>query len=135
MKNSSFKATVAFGFAMLAMNAYADQGSGGKGMDMGGMKMDCTKSMKADCMASDSTQAKAQATSMSDGVVKFIDKTNNSITLKHGAIDNMHMGPMTMAFALKDPAQLSKVKVGDKVKFHVENVNDIATITLLIIQK
>ena len=137
MKKSLFKATAVFGFAVLAMNVYADQGSGGKGMDTGGMKMDCmknmenTKDMKMDCMGNGA----ANAASMSSGEVKDVNKANKSITLKHGPIDNMHMGPMTMAFAVKDPAVLSRVKVGDKVKFKVENINDIATITLLIVQK
>lgn len=42
---------------------------------------------------------------------------------------------MTMAFAVKDVSRLSKVKVGDKVKFRVENVNDVATITSLSVPK
>jgi Cu/Ag efflux protein CusF len=137
MKKSLYQVTAAFGFAVLAMNVYADQGSGGKGMDTGGMKMDCMKNMenmkdmKMDCMGNGS----ANAASMSSGEVKDVNKANKSITLKHGPIDNMHMGPMTMAFAVKDPAVLSRVKVGDKVKFKVENVNDIATITSLVVQK
>lgn len=45
------------------------------------------------------------------------------------------MGPMIMAFAVKDPALLSKVKAGDKVRFTVENVNDIVTVTALTVQK
>ena len=115
----------------------ACHGSGGKGMDTGGMKMDCMKTMenmkdmKRDCMGNGA----ANAASMSSGEVKDVNKANNSITLKHGPIDNMHMGPMTMAFAVKDPAVLSRVKVGDKVKFKVENINDIATITSLVVQK
>jgi Cu/Ag efflux protein CusF len=42
---------------------------------------------------------------------------------------------MTMAFAVKDPSMLSKVKVGDKVKFRVDNVKDVATVTALTVQK
>jgi len=137
MKRSFLKSLVAFGCAAFAMHVYAGQGMGGKGMDMGGMKMDCMKNMEGmkgmqrNCMGSGA----AQAASMSDGEVKDVDKANKSILLKHGPIENMHMGPMTMAFAVKDPAQLSKVKVGDKVKFTVENVNDIATVTALTVQK
>jgi Cu(I)/Ag(I) efflux system protein CusF len=137
MKKSLFKFAAAFGFAAVAMNVHAGQDNGGKGMDMGGMKMDCMKNMEnmkgmqMDCMGTNA----AKATSMSDGEVKHVDKANKSITLKHGPIDNMHMGPMTMAFAVKDPALLSKVKTGDKVKFKVENVNGIATVTALTVQK
>jgi Cu/Ag efflux protein CusF len=77
----------------------------------------------------------AKAASMSDGEVKDVNMANNSITLKHGPIENMHMGPMTMAFAVKDPSMLSNVKVGDKVKFRVDNVKDVATVTALTVQK
>lgn len=115
MKKSLYKVTAAFAFGIFAMNVYADQGSGGKGMGMGGNS--------------------AEATTMSDGEIKDVNKANNSIILKHGPIDNMHMGPMTMAFAVKSASLLSKVKVGDKVKFRVENVNDVATVTSLVVQK
>ncbi len=40
-----------------------------------------------------------------------------------------------MAFAVKAPALPFRVKVGDKVKLTAENVNDIATITSLTVQK
>jgi Cu(I)/Ag(I) efflux system protein CusF len=99
--------------------------------------MDCMKNMenmkgmKMDCMEG----SPAKAASMSDGEVKAVDKANKNITIKHGPIDNMHMGPMTMAFAVKVPSLLSKVKVGDKVKFRVENVKDVATVTALTVQK
>ncbi|MDB5764289.1 MAG: hypothetical protein JWQ21_3284 [Herminiimonas sp.] len=137
MKKSLFKATAAIGFAVLALTAYADQGNDGKGMDMGNMKMDCMKNMenmkgmKMDCMG----DSPAKAASMSDGEVKAVDKANKNITIMHGPIDNMHMGPMTMAFAVKAPSLLSKVKVGDKVKFRVENVKDVATVTALTVQE
>jgi Cu(I)/Ag(I) efflux system protein CusF len=136
MNKSIYKLAAAIGFAALAMNVYADQGNSGKGM--GGMKMDCMKNMenmKMDCMGSKSGNNSAEAASMSEGVVRSVDKTNKSIILKHGPIKNLHMGPMTMAFAIKDPALLSNVKEGDKVKFTVENVNDIATVTSLAVQK
>jgi Cu(I)/Ag(I) efflux system periplasmic protein CusF len=136
MKKSFLKAAFAIGFAVLTFSAYADQGNSGKGMgmDMGGMKMDCMenmKGMKMDCMGAGS----AKAASMSEGEVKAVDKANKNITLKHGPIENMHMGPMTMAFPVKDPSLLSRVNVGDKVNFRVENVKDIATVTALTVQK
>jgi Cu/Ag efflux protein CusF len=34
----------------------------------------------------------AKAASMSDGEVKDVNMANNGITLKHGPIENMHMG-------------------------------------------
>lgn len=52
-----------------------------------------------------------------DGEVRKVDKAGRSITLKHGPIASLGMGGMTMSFAVKDPAVLDRVKVGDKVRF------------------
>lgn len=57
------------------------------------------------------------AAEMADGEVRKIDKDANKITIKHGAIKNLDMPPMTMVFQVKDPAMLEKVQKGDKVKF------------------
>ena len=51
------------------------------------------------------------------------------ITIKHGPIPHLAMGPMTMAFPVKDPAMLVAVKAGDKVRFVAEKVGDEAVIT------
>ena len=128
MKTSLFKATAALGLAVIAMTTYADQGNSGKGMDMSNMK-----GMKMDRMDDSSMKALP----MSDAEVKAVDKANKSITLKHGPIKSktVEMGPMTMSFPVKDPALLSQVKAGDKVKFNVENVGNVATVTALIVQK
>ncbi len=140
MKTSLYKLVAAAGFSALAMNAAADQGPGSMQMDkgsMGGMKMDCSKDMpnmkgmKMDCMEASSKKA----VTMSEGEVIAVDKANKRITLKHGPIENMQMQPMTMAFKVKAPSMLSRVKVGDKVKFKLENVNHIATVTALNVQK
>jgi Cu(I)/Ag(I) efflux system periplasmic protein CusF len=56
----------------------------------------------------------------SDGEVRKVDKANGRITLRHGEIPNIGMGPMTMVFGVKSPALLDKVAAGDKVKFRVE---------------
>ena len=136
------KSAFAVGCAAFAMQVYAVQGMGGKGMDASGIKMDCMKNldgvkdmnrMQRNCMGSGA----AQVSSMSYGEVKRVDRVNENITLKHGPIKSatIEMGPMTMPFHVKDPSLLSKVKVGDKVKFTVENVNDVATVTSLAIQK
>jgi len=41
------------------------------------------------------------------------------------------MPPMTMAFAVGDPAMLDKVKAGDKVHFTADQVGDALTVTEL----
>lgn len=128
MKKSFLNLVAVCGFSLMAVNVYADQRT--MGMDMAGMKME---GMKMDKMPATS----ASATTLSDGVVKAVDKENKSITLKHGRIKSatVEMGPMTMPFAVKDKALLSNVKVGDKVKFTVENVDGEATVTVLSVQK
>ena len=55
-----------------------------------------------------------------DGEVRSVDVKAKSVTLKHGAIPNADMGPMTMSFPVKDAAPLAKLKPGDKVKFTAE---------------
>jgi Cu/Ag efflux protein CusF len=57
------------------------------------------------------------AAGMTDGEVRKIDKSAKKITIKHGAIKNLDMPPMTMVFQARDPAMLDKVQKGDKVKF------------------
>lgn len=142
MNKFLLKATAVFGFAAFAVSAHAqDKGAMGTG-DMNGMKMDCMsnvqnmkdmKGMKMACAGKDS----ANAVSMSSGEVKAVDKVNNSVTLKHGPIKSktVEMGAMTMTFPVQKPSLLAKVKVGDKVKFVVENVNDVATVTALVDKK
>ena len=70
--------------------------------------------------------ASAQAV---DAEVRKIDKDAKKITLKHGEIKNLDMPPMSMAFQVKDPAFLDKVKVGDTVSFTAEKLNGAYTIT------
>ncbi|RYF41945.1 MAG: copper-binding protein [Cytophagaceae bacterium] len=142
MKSQLLKMTAVLGFAVFSLNAYSQQS--GKGMDMGNMNMDCSKHMGdmkgmkgmegmkgMDCMGKDA----AKPTSLTDGEVKNVDAKAGNVTLKHGAIENMNMGPMTMAFAVKDKSVLSNLKEGSKVKFAVENVDGVPTVTSLVPQK
>jgi Cu(I)/Ag(I) efflux system protein CusF len=116
MKNQLLKAAGTFAFALFAMNATAQQ-AGGK-QDAGGVKMEAAK-----------------ATNLTDGEVKDVNAKEGHVTLKHGAIKNMNMGPMTMTFAVKDKSALSGLTKGSKVKFAVENVDNVPTVTTLIPQK
>ena len=67
-----------------------------------------------------------------DGEVRSVDVKAKSVTLKHGAIPNADMGPMTMSFPVKDPAPLAKLKPGDKVKFTVEKAGDQIVVTSIV---
>ncbi|TCK33528.1 Cu/Ag efflux protein CusF [Paraburkholderia sp. BL8N3] len=73
----------------------------------------------------------ASNTAMTEAVVRHVDPTGGTITLKHGALPNVGMPAMTMAFKAKDPAMLKEVKEGDNVKVRVEKVNGTPTIVKL----
>ena len=73
----------------------------------------------------------AQASAMSEGVVRKIDAANARITLRHGPLANLDMPPMTMVFRVQPPELLNAVKVGDKVKFRAEDINGAFTVTAI----
>ena len=108
--------------ALSASSSFAQQSH--QGMDMGSMKMDSSSSM-------------SNSYSLTTGEVKAVDKDRQTITLKHGPIlsATVKMSPMTMAFPVKDAAMLKNIKVGDAVKFTVENIMGEATVTVLDPQK
>ncbi|MEV3833730.1 copper-binding protein [Aeromonas allosaccharophila] len=66
---------------------------------------------------------------MTKGVITRIDAANGKVGIKHEAIDNLKMPPMTMVFRVADPALLKDLKVGDAVRFHAENPGGKLTIT------
>ncbi|MDE2402865.1 MAG: copper-binding protein [Burkholderiales bacterium] len=66
-----------------------------------------------------------------DGEVKKIDLDAAKITLKHGEIKNLDLPAMQMSFRVSNPAWLSSVQVGDKVKFSADKVGGQFTITAL----
>jgi len=146
MNKSLLNAAAVFGFAVFALSAHAqDKDAMGAG-NMSGMKMDCManmqnmkgmKGMKMDCAGNKSSKDSSSVESMSSGEVKAVNKANNSVTLKHGPIKSktVDMPAMTMTFPVQKPSLLAKVKVGDEVKFDVENVENVATVTSLVVQK
>lgn len=71
------------------------------------------------------------AMDMVEGEVQQVDKTARNITLRHSEIKNMQMPAMTMTFHVKEPALLDKVKAGDKVKFRLEAVGGVPTVTAI----
>lgn len=68
---------------------------------------------------------------LADGEVRRIDRDAAKLTLKHGPLKNLDMPPMTMVFQVKDRALLDKVKVGDKVRFAVEQVAGAYVVTAI----
>ena len=76
-----------------------------------------------------------QPAAAAEGEVRRINPRTQEITLRHGPIPHLDMGPMTMAFPVKDPAMLEQVKPGDKVRFIAEKVGDEAVITRIEVKK
>jgi Cu(I)/Ag(I) efflux system periplasmic protein CusF len=63
------------------------------------------------------------------GEVRKVDKASGKITLKHEAIREPQMPPMTMSFGVSQPQMLDKVKQGDVVRFKVDKVGNGYTVT------
>lgn len=78
-----------------------------------------------------SSTSAAKSAALSEGVVRKIDPANGKITLKHGPLLNLDMPAMTMVFKVQSPEMLKNVKVGDAVKFRVENLKGAYTVTVM----
>lgn len=84
------------------------------------MSMDKPGSMAA------SSGVSAQLT---DGEVRKVDKKAAELTLRHGDLPSIGMGPMTMVFRVADAKMLDTVKVGDHVRFAAEMKGGSPTVT------
>ncbi|MEG0007417.1 MAG: copper-binding protein [Aeromonas sp.] len=70
-------------------------------------------------------------TTMTRGIISRIDAANQKVGIKHEAIANLKMPPMTMTFRVADPALLEGFAVGDAVNFHATNPAGKLTVTML----
>ena len=59
------------------------------------------------------------------------DAEAKKLTIRHGPIQNLDMPAMTMVFKVQSPEMLKSVKVGDAVKFRVEKINGVFTVTAI----
>jgi Cu/Ag efflux protein CusF len=84
--------------------------------------------------AAPSAQA-AAASDLVDAEVMKIDKETGKITLRHGALKNLNMPGMTMAFRVKEAAMLDGVSAGDQVRFRAERVNGAIVVVQLQAKK
>ena len=75
------------------------------------------------------------ADKLAEGTVKKIDAPTQRVMLAHGRIESIGMMPMTMMFKVKDAAMLKPLKVGDAVRFHVEDIGGDYTITRIEAKK
>lgn len=74
--------------------------------------------------------AAAKAGNMvNSGEIKRINTDANKVTIAHGPLKAFDMPAMTMAFPVKDPAMLRKLKLGDKVNFVLEKSGEDLVIT------
>ena len=72
----------------------------------------------------------SSAQEMVEGQVTKVDQSAGKITIKHGPIKNLGMTEgMTMVFRAQDPAMLTQVKAGDKIKFSADRVDGAFTVT------
>lgn len=85
------------------------------------------KTLLAVCSLLAALPALAQA--LTEGEVRKVDKAAKTITLTHGPIPSLDMPAMTMAFRVKDPAILDRIKAGDKVRFQAESLGGAYTVT------
>ena len=70
-----------------------------------------------------------QSSAFTDAEVRKVDKEAGKVTLKHGAIANLQMSPMTMVFRVKDPVMLDKLKTGDRIRFKAERLEGAYVVT------
>ncbi|MDN7178310.1 copper-binding protein [Caballeronia sp. SEWSISQ10-4 2] len=91
--------------------------------DMAGMKM----GPGATSLAASSKAA------LTDAEIRKVDPASGMVTLKHGALENVGMPAMTMAFKARDAAMLKQAHQGDKVRVRVENVA--GTMTIVTMEK
>lgn len=69
--------------------------------------------------------------SQTQGEIRKIDLEQGKVTLRHEDIKNLDMPGMTMAFPVKDKAQLKELAVGDKVLFTAERIKGEVVVTSL----
>jgi Cu/Ag efflux protein CusF len=78
------------------------------------------------------TSHQGGAAAYTDAEVRKVDRAAGKVTLKHGAIPNLEMPPMTMVFTVPDAKMLDKVKQGDRVRFRAAEVKGTYTVVELL---
>jgi len=76
--------------------------------------------------------ATGNAEQLADGEIRRIDTRTARLTLRHGEIKSLDMPPMTMVFHLADPGMLEGLKVGDRIRFAVEQRTGRMVITRIV---
>ncbi len=63
--------------------------------------------------------AVSQKTGKATGLIQQIDREKGTVTIKHGPLQGLNMGAMTMSFLVKDKAMLSSLQPLQKVDFEL----------------
>ena len=71
----------------------------------------------------------AEASAMTEGEVKKVNKDAAKLTIKHGPLSNLDMPAMTMVFRVQDPAMLDQLKEGDQIRFIADKIGGQYTVT------
>ncbi|MES2757429.1 MAG: copper-binding protein [Pseudomonadota bacterium] len=87
--------------------------------------------MSAGTAPAQEPQPAVAAAPLTHAEVVKVDKEGGKISFRHGAIQNLKMPAMTMAFKVADAAMLEQVKIGDKVAFFAEKVDGAFFVTRL----
>ena len=66
--------------------------------------------------------------SMSEGVVRKVDKAAGKVTVAHGPLSNLKMPAMTMVFRVKDVAWLDRMQTDSTIRFQADSINGVLTI-------
>jgi len=73
----------------------------------------------------------SESVSLTEGEVRKIDTGTQKLTIRHGPIPNLGMAAMTMNFYVADPAWLTSLSPGDRIRFAAERVDGRLTIVTL----
>lgn len=79
----------------------------------------------------DGTASSKPDATMTNGVVRKVDKGTGSVTIAHEALTNLNMPKMTMTYLVKEPAWLDGLKEGSRIRFIAQNVNGTLTVVAL----
>jgi Cu/Ag efflux protein CusF len=89
----------------------------------------------ADSQHAEHVKTADHAASLSEGVVKKVDKAQGKLTLRHGPLENLDMPGMTMVFRVQDAGWLDRLKPGDNIRFLADRVNGVFTVITLEVVK
>ncbi len=68
-----------------------------------------------------------------NGEVVKVDKSQAKVTIKHGAIAELNLPAMAMAYRVSDAQWLDQLKAGDRIRFDADKVSGLYTVTRLTV--